>query len=158
MIEEKHPQSPFRAEFRADANTRQKPGQNERKAAAPRFVAADAMRLRFGWNEPVTSAITGEKIRSTAARNALPCKRLARLATWLVVNASQSESNSASCSGESNAAVTNGSAARPSCSKLASRNKINSSRLRTSPCCHAASRPEECAKPPVGNAESTSCQ
>ncbi len=29
---------------------------------------------------------------------------------------------------------------------------------RTSPCCHAASRPDECAKPPVGNAESTSCQ
>ena len=55
------------------------------------------------------------------------------------------------------AAITNGNADRPACRIESWRNRRKPSRSGTSPHCHAASSPDEWAKPPVGNAESASC-
>src|SRR5580765_6792313 len=59
--------------------------------------------------------------------------------------------------GSSNAARTKGSAPCPACA-IASRTNAASDTASTSPCWYAASRPNECANPPAGNAESTNCQ
>ena len=52
------------------------------------------------------------------------------------------------------AAAASGSTPRPACHSASRTNRRKASTSRTSPHCHAASSPPECAKPPVGKAES----
>mmetsp|Transcript_19571 Transcript_19571/g.65741 ORF Transcript_19571/g.65741 Transcript_19571/m.65741 type:complete len:304 (+) Transcript_19571:50-961(+) len=108
-----------------------------------------------------------EKHLEAVTRRAAPCMRLAREATSLSTHASQSSSARAKPSGDGSAlaARTNGknwlaafsNKSTTTTSKGRRSPSLSPSRA-TMPSCHAASRPREWGRPPLGSAESTSCQ
>src|ERR1700730_5848250 len=97
-------------------------------------------------------------MRAAVESSARPCVRLARLATWLTRKASARLSSAGSAAGSSCAALTSGNALQPACQSASRRNRRSPSAEVTSRACTAASSPAECAKPPVGNAESANCK
>ena len=96
--------------------------------------------------------------RAHVDRNARPCTRLARFATTFVRNTSAIASSAASREESRWPAVSSGSPPRPLCQQTSRTNRRRASSVGTAPPCQAASSPQECAKPPVGKAESASCQ
>src|SRR5947207_614638 len=84
--------------------------------------------------------------------------RLARFATALRRKASASSSNVSSRPGSRYAALTSGIEAYAACCTDARTKASRAPGLSISPWCQAASSPHECAKVPVGKAESTTCQ
>ena len=133
-----------RAARRAATVRRRKPERGGRSAAATRSSRAVI-------DSP------GQTLAHVAA-SARPCTQLARLETTLVRNTWQAWSSSSRRSGSMHAADASGRSPRPVCQSAERTNSARASGDATSPDCQAASRPPECAKPPVGNAESASCQ
>ena len=157
---------PLRLVRSRDAQTdgrEEQPAQRQREQELLRMGALDAESAQHG---PRDWRVVQQKPRGARAvayapdfgrKDARPWVRLARFATRLTRNASARASRRGRAVESACAAEASGSVACPACQSASCRKRRSSAAVRTSPCCAAASSPPECAKPPVGSAESESC-